>query len=70
MQKETKKLGLEGVGHMQGEQLRIVICGARHALDAFLDVLHKDLEEIGTTVLEIEPFIKEKDYRGVFRVIE
>lgn len=70
VQKETKKLGLEGVGHLQGDQLKIIVCGSRNAIDLFLDLLHKDLEEVGSAAVEIEPFIKEKDYRGVFRVIE
>lgn len=71
VQKNAKKLDLEGSAQMVGgTTLRIVVCGSKESVDSLLDLLHKNLNDYGLCELEIEPFIKDKDYRGVFRVIE
>ena len=71
IQKHANKLRVEGtVQLVQGNMVKIVACGTKEAVDAFLDVLHKGATGVFLENLEIEPFLKEKDYRGVFRVIE
>ncbi len=71
IQKHAKKLGLEGtVQVVHKDMVRIVVCGKKEAIDAFLDLLHKGTAQIQLADIEIEPFLKDKDYRGVFRVIE
>lgn len=71
VQKNAKSLGIEGVAqYISAEQVRIVICGSRDAIDDFLDVLHKEVAKASIEEMHIEPFLKEKDYRGVFRILE
>ena len=73
VQKHAKKLNLEGTAQRvngDGETARIIACGQKDAVDSFLDFLYKGLAAIDLNVIEVEPFLNEKDYRGVFRVIE
>jgi len=49
-------------------EINIIACGSKTNIDNFMDTLYKELPN-DEYHLEIEPFIKEKDYRGVFRVI-
>ena len=70
-QKNAQKLHLEGSAQLvTPTTLRIVICGPKESIESFLDLLHKDLNKHPLCELEVEPFIKDKDYRGVFRIIE
>lgn len=69
--KHAQKLGLEGTAQRLDEQQgKIIVCGSRDAIDEFIDLFHLDIKNKEIESLEIEPFLKEKDYRGVFRVIE
>ncbi len=71
IQKHAKKIGLEGTAQLaNAKEIRITICGSADALDDFLDVLYKGAKGFDLHNLEIEPFLKDKDYRQVFRVIE
>ncbi|MDP3889009.1 MAG: acylphosphatase [bacterium] len=72
VQKSARKCNLEGVAQVVEEdrQVRIIICGSREDVDQFLDLLHKGPSKFVPENIEIEPFLKDKDYRGVFRVIE
>lgn len=69
--KHARKLGLEGlVQQIVKDLVKIVVCGKKEDVDTFVDVLHKELDKYKFHDIEIEPFLKDKDYRGVFRVIE
>lgn len=70
VQKTAKKLALEGTAQIDNNAILIVVCGVKEAINQFVDVIHKELSKKTTEEFEIEPFIKEKDYRGVFRIIE
>ena len=72
VQKEAKKLNLEGVVQtLSGEnRIKIIVCGGKDAVDDFVDVLHQGTARISPESIQIEPFLKDRDYRGVFRVIE
>lgn len=70
VQKNAKKLDLEGMAQIDNDNVLIVVCGNKEHIDQFIDVLHKEIIKESAENVEIEPFIKEKDYRGVFRVIE
>jgi acylphosphatase len=71
IQEEAKKLILEGtVRIMPGSNLKVIACGNKHKMDMFLDVVLKEVSKAQCDGLEIEPFLKDRDYRGVFRVIE
>jgi acylphosphatase len=71
VQKTAKKYGLEGVAQMiDAKKASVVVCGKKEEVDTFLDEIHKELAIHDFFDIEIEPFLKEKDYRGVFRIIE
>lgn len=71
IQQEAKKFFLEGtVRIMPGFSLKVIACGDKNKMDMFLDSVLKEIEKLRCDRLEIEPFLKDRDYRGVFRVIE
>ena len=73
IQKHARKLGLEGMAQMvdpKNNQIRITICGPAVDLDHFIDLIHKETQKFNVNDMEIEPFLKDKDYRSVFRVID
>lgn len=75
IQEIQKKGGKEGVeGTIQPivaeKQLKIIVCGDKDHVDKFVDILHKTVAQAGIAEINIEPFVKIKDYRGAFRIIE
>ena len=73
VQKHAKKLSLEGSVQLTngGEQVvKIIACGSKEDVDAFLDIIYKGSAKADLADIIAEPFLKERDYRGVFRVIE
>lgn len=72
IQKKGTKLGVEGTIQLipSEKELKIIVCGLKEQVDQFVDLLHKDAGRIGITDINIEPFVKVKDYRGAFRIIE
>lgn len=66
VQRLARKCDLEGMVQPVGTtQIQIIVCGKKDKVDSFVDLLQKE----AIKDVEIEPFIKDKDYRGVFRVI-
>lgn len=73
IQKNARNLGLEGMAQMvdpKAHQIRITVCGEAADLDHFIDLIHKETAKFDVHNLEVEPFLKDKDYRSVFRVID
>jgi acylphosphatase len=71
VQKQAKQCEVEGVAQvMPGNKVCIIVCGKKEKVDVFLDLVHAKSIAHGVEDVEIEPFVKSKDYRGVFRVIE
>jgi len=71
IQKNARKMCIEGTAQLVGPQkVRIIACGTKDDVDLFLDIIHKGTATCVPEDIEVEPFIKDKDYRGVFRVIE
>jgi acylphosphatase len=70
VQKQAKKLGLEGIVQMDDKNILIEVCGNKQSIEQFEDIIYEEISKKVTKNLERIPFIKEKDYRGVFRVIE
>lgn len=71
IKKNARNLDLEGTAQLdQQKTVKIVACGKKEAIDQFLDMLHQKGAKHFLEPLEIEPFIKDRDYRGVFRIIE
>lgn len=73
VQKQARLLQLEGTAQaVMGEKtyVKIVVCGKKELIDEFIDSLHQILIKYEGSDLMLEPFIKDKEYRGVFRIIE
>jgi acylphosphatase len=72
IQKKGTKLGVEGtIQFISGDaEIKIVVCGLKDQVDQFVDALHKEAVIVGIADINIEPFVKVKDYRGAFRIIE
>lgn len=71
IQKHATDLRVEGTAKWMDEtSLRIIACGKKDKVDSFLDMLHKEIASLEVDDLQVEPFLKEKEYRGVFRIIE
>lgn len=72
LQKHAQKLQLEGVAQVVGPEnkISIIVCGSKEGVDEFLDFLHKDTSKWKLIDIEVEPFLTERRYRGVFRIIE
>lgn len=72
VQKHARDLGLEGLAQfVAAEKMTIVlVCGPKEDVDQFIDLLHKGTKEVQLRDILVEPFLKVKDYRGVFRVLE
>ena len=69
----ARELAIEGTAHSVGAQepmITVIACGKKDDLQDFVDMLHKEAATKIIEKIEIEPFIKSKDYRGVFRIIE
>jgi acylphosphatase len=71
IQKNARAYELEGmVQQIAEDKVKIIVCGEKEQVDHFVDALHKESLAAGIKDIEIEPHVKDKDYRGVFRVIE
>lgn len=71
VQAEARKNALEGYAQqVNTEQVRIIVCGDSDKIEAFLDALHRQSLQYHIANIVAEPFLKDRDYRSVFRVIE
>ncbi|MCF7900183.1 acylphosphatase [Candidatus Babeliales bacterium] len=69
--KYAKKLSIEGmVQPVTNTMIKIMACGPKEKMDEFLDALHEAVGLKKLHDIQIEPFFKDRDYRGVFRVLE
>lgn len=70
IQKNARKYGLEGMAQpVAADKIKIIICGHKDHVDVFVDIIHKESPEaVGN--IEIEPHLKDRNYRGIFRVLE
>lgn len=72
VQKHARDLGLEGLAQVvAAEKIAVIlVCGPKEDVDCFVDLLHKGTKDVQLKDILVEPFLKVKDYRGVFRVLE
>ena len=71
IQKNARMLNLEGtVQFIEPNEISIIACGLKENIDTFLDVLHQGFGSQIPENIYVEPFLKEKDYRGTFRILE
>lgn len=62
---------IEGLAQLMMDNLvKIIVCGPLHEVDSFLDELYDEINDIDLQELQVEPFVKDRDFRGVFRVLE
>lgn len=71
VQQHARAAGVEGlVQKTNEEELKIIACGSAEKIDSFIDAIHKEAAVHGIDDVAFESFLKDRDYRGVFRVIE
>lgn len=72
VKKFANELAIEGSARIipANQKIELLACGRKSEIDSFVDILHRELSKANIYEMEVEPFIKLKDYRGVFRVIE
>ena len=71
VQKHAQALKLEGFSQeVEDGNFKIIVNGNKENVDKFIDLLHKDFIGLDIEDFEIEPYLKDKDYRGVFRIIK
>jgi acylphosphatase len=72
IQKHARDLGLEGLAQVVPIEGRtvVLVCGPKEDVDSFVDIVHNGTIEVQLQNISVEPFLKVKDYRGVFRVLE
>jgi len=67
----ARQFSLEGVVQpLTDNKVRIIVCGPRDKVEDFIDTLYSGITQKKLDDLRVEPFMKDRDYRGVFRVIE
>ncbi len=70
LQKQALECKLEGfVMASTPETVKIIACGVSADLDTFLDKVDEVIAAQGGQDVIIDPFLKDKDYRGVFRIM-
>ena len=71
LQKEALKFDVEGVAQfVDSDKVQIIACGKKETVDEFVDAVHQGSRKYKLDNIELEPFLKTKDYRGIFRIIE
>jgi acylphosphatase len=70
IKKNAERLSIEGIGNVEGRgTIKIIAHGAHDSIDEFIDILYLGYKGARPSIIEVEPFLKNKDYRGIFRVI-
>jgi len=70
VQKHAQILGIEGtIQNDEHGNVIIYACGRSEKLDNLIDLLYKGPSHASVQDVLVEPFMSEKDFRGVFRVI-
>lgn len=71
IQGAARRLDLEGtVQQAEPNEIVIIACGSKENIDGFLDTIHQGFDGHVPEDVLVEPFLKEKDYRGIFRILE
>jgi acylphosphatase len=71
VKKKAESFKLEGIARKVDKgSYDILVCGDDDSLDFFLDELYRGTKSFKPDFLEVEAFLKDRDFRGVFRVIE
>jgi len=66
-----KNSKVEGVAQAIDHQtVQVFICAEQEDLDNFLDLIYENIDQYILEGIEVEPFLKDRDFRGVFRIVE
>ncbi len=71
VQQHANKLLIEGVAQTTEDKNGVIIlaCGASENLDELIDQLYKGTPDCKIQDVIIEPFLNDRNFRGVFRII-
>lgn len=70
VKKYANSLSLEGSARLASDgKIKIVLCGNSDKVDGFIDILYQNFEKYQIDDISVEPYFRERDYRGIFRVI-
>lgn len=70
VQKSAEQLGVEGsVQNQDDGKVIIYACGVADVLDDFIDLLYQGSSKSAVQNVAVSPLNKDKNFRGVFRVI-
>jgi acylphosphatase len=70
IQKQARSCQLEGfIMASTPTTIKMIACGVSADLDLFLDKIDEVIATLGGQEVAIDPFLKDKDYRGVFRIM-
>lgn len=70
IQRQAQKTKVEGqIQLINPQQLKLIVCGKNDQLDEFIDYIFDLFISSGVSIEALEPFLKERDYRGIFRII-
>lgn len=71
VQKSANALKLQGTAHaVDKDSIKVMAYGSGDAIEQFIDMLYEGYKDHHPDLIEVEPFTKDQDYRGVFRIIE
>jgi hypothetical protein len=70
LEQQARILAIEGVMHHREGGYDITIAGTKEQIDIFVDRISQCMHERLVHDFEVEAALKERDYRGVFRIIE
>ncbi len=71
VQKQAETLDIEGmIVPFDNTKVRVVACGSKEKIESFLEAIYKVVIDNKPNFFEIEPFLKDRDYKGIFRVVE
>jgi len=71
IKKKARSLELEGIAyHDQADEYAAVVHGEKEQVEKFIDAVHAIIIEAGSEDFYVEPYPKEEDFRGVFRVLQ
>lgn len=71
VKKSATQLEVEGVIQNLNEgHVTLNVCGTADTLDKFIGILYQGSSKSKVENVAVEPLVNEKDFRGVFRIID
>ncbi|HJZ22839.1 MAG TPA: hypothetical protein VJ201_00115 [Candidatus Babeliales bacterium] len=71
VKKYARRLELEGVAQLIApRQAEVVACGNPEAIELLIDAIYKGSSLGKPDSIEVEPFVREYNFRGVFRMLD